>query len=220
MKSNAEERKWFLQKMAEEAAEALRKNGFDAVCLVDRSELLPRISELLPAGSSVGFGGSRTLVECGVIDWLRAEKAGRGIELIDRDEPGISLEERGRRMKRALTADYFFSGVNGIGLDGSLVLIDGYGNRVAPVLYGPDHVILVSGANKITHDQDGALLRAKEYAAPLNSYRLKRNTPCTRTGHCHNCRSEERICNYTVVLNRDPYRGRIKVFLLGEELGL
>ena len=123
MQSNAEERKWFLRKMAEEAAEALRKNGFDAVCLVDRSELLPRISELLPAGSSVGFGGSRTLVECGVIDWLRAEKAGRGIELIDRDEPGISLEERGRRMKRALTADYFFR-CQRDRLDGSSVLID------------------------------------------------------------------------------------------------
>lgn len=220
MGSNAEERRWFLRKLGEEAAEALQKNGFDAVYLENSSDLLSKVNDLIPTGSSVGFGGSKTLVESGVIDWLRTEKAGRGIRLIDRDEPGISAEERVSRMKSSLTADYFFSSVNGIGLDGSLVLIDGYGNRVAPILYGPDHVILVSGANKITPNKETALLRAKEYAAPLNSYRLKRKTPCAQTGQCYDCRSQERICNYTVILDRDPYCGRIKLFLLGEELGL
>jgi|SRR5690554_1722357 len=216
----SEEKKWFLQRMAEEAVEALKKNGFDAAYLPNRSALLPKLENLIPAGASVGFGGSRTLVECGVFNWLREADEQERVKLFDRDEVGISAGEKTQRMKASLIADYFFSGINGIGLDGSLVFIDGYGNRVAPILFGPGNVILVSGANKVTASLEAAMKRAKEVAAPLNAFRLNRETPCAKTGHCQNCRSAQRICNYTVTLEKDPYQGRIKIFLIGEELGL
>lgn len=212
----SKEKEWLLKSLGAEAVKALKKNGFDAELLSERSEVLPKLRKLVSSNSTVGFGGSRTLEETGVFEWLR----GGDFKLLDRSKPGISKEERERLQKQALTADLFFAGVNAVGLDGVLVFIDGYGNRVAPILYGPDRVILICGANKIASDRDAALRRAKEIAAPLNAYRLNRAIPCVQTGHCANCQSAERICNYTVILDKSPYPGRIKVFIVCEELGL
>ena len=212
----SKEKEWLLKSLGAEAVKALKKNGFDAELLSERSEILPRLRKLVSSNSTVGFGGSRTLEETGVFEWLR----GGDFKLLDRSKPGISKEEKERLQKQALTADLFFAGVNAVGLDGVLVFIDGYGNRVAPILYGPDRVILICGANKIASDRDAALRRAKEIAAPLNAYRLNRATPCVQTGHCANCQSAERICNYTVILDKSPHPGRIKVFIVCEELGL
>ncbi|MGQ9778351.1 MAG: lactate utilization protein [Bacillota bacterium] len=210
------ERAWFWSCLAERTVGALRERQIEGSYLPAPEEAREYILSRIPDGATVGYGGSRTLVEIGIIEALRQRK----VELLDRGRSDLPAVAKADYERRALTADIFLSGINALSADGRLVFIDCYGNRVAPILFGPARVLLVAGVNKIEPDLTAALRRAKEVAAPMNAHRLGRGTPCTQTGRCHDCRHEGRICSYTVVVDRAPRPGRLEVVLVGETLGL
>ena len=122
--------------------------------------------------------------------------------------------------KQCLFSDVFLTGANGLSLDGQMVNIDGYGNRVASIIYGPKTVVVIAGMNKVEDTLDAAVQRARTVAAPANQQRFLRNTPCTVTGSCADCKSEDCICNQIVITRHCRPAGRIKFILVGEELGL
>lgn len=180
-----------------------------------REELLLLIKELLPPGSSVGCGDSVTLEETGVFQFLR----NGDYVFYDKFAPGLSKEQKRKIYLDNFSADTFISSANAITMDGAILNIDGNGSRVAPMLYGPNQVILVIGRNKITSDVDAAIKRARQTAAPMDAKRLGKNTPCTSLMRCIDCRHKERICNDFVLITGQFVKDRIKVIIINEELG-
>jgi hypothetical protein len=166
-------------------------------------------------GCAVGYGGSTTLTDCGMMDILRSNQ---DIVLYDR-ENAKNPEELHHIYHQSFDTDYFFMSSNAITTQGELVNIDGTGNRVAALIYGPKNVILFIGMNKVCRDVNEAIQRVHNVASPTNCNRLNRKTPCALTGVCADCLSPDCICNQTVITRRSGTPGRIKVFLIGEELG-
>lgn len=201
--------------MSERVLKALGSRGFMGYFCKDREEAAKKVAELIPVGSSVSWGGSLTLEECGIQKLLKSGN----YKVIDRAD-AKTPKEREDALKAALTCDTYLSSVNAMTEDGIMFNIDGNGNRIAAIAYGPESVILVVGMNKICRDAATALSRAKNVAAPANSVRLKKETPCTKDGVCHDCKSPECICAQTVEMRFCRTAGRIKVLLVGEELGL
>ena len=203
--------------------ETLAANNISAVYVDDRLKAFEKVMSMIPEGSVVGFGDSVTVREIGVVEALE-----RGnYTFLDPWRPGISVEESIRVRKRALTSDLFVTGANALTLDGKIVNMDALGNRVAPMLFGPDRVIMVVGINKIVDNLGEALDRIREVAAPLNVERhpnFDPMPPCGATGVCSDCSSEWRICNKTVIIEREfnnrKYRPVLTVVIVGEELGL
>ncbi|MCS7175768.1 lactate utilization protein [Pseudothermotoga sp.] len=190
----------------------LEKKGFEVYIAEDEKQILQIIEKLIPAGSTVSSGGSVTLSETGVIDLLRSGK----YSFLDRynapDRRAVELE--------AFKCDYYLCSVNAITMNGELVFMDGGGNRVAAVTYGPKNVIIVTSANKIVKDLDAARERIR-YIAPMNAKRLSLTTPCAVTGICQDCDSPRRICrHYHVVFDSRNQPGRIKIILSLKEFGL
>lgn len=205
---------WYFEKQALRTVDALIANGMKAV-YTDTAEKAKIIAlDMIPEGSSVGFGGSITLSEIGLMDELKK----RNYQLIN-PTGDIPIDEKTRLRREAITSDYYFTGTNAVTLDGKLVNIDGTGNRVASMIFGPKHVIVITGVNKISRTLEDALNRAKEEAAVMNARKLKRKTPCAITGKCSDCQSEERICNITTIIDRKPRETDITVIIIGEELG-
>lgn len=204
------------QKRIEKTIRNLEKNYMQGFYIKSREELFDKLGELIPDGSSVSFGGSVTLYEAGVIRYLRGRE---GISLIDRDEEGIGRDEVNRRLKAAFTSDVFLASSNAVTENGELFNVDGRGNRVAAMIYGPESVVLVVGYNKIVADLSEAELRMKKVAAPANTIRLHCETPCAKTGECMDCSSPARICCTYVTMKQQREQGRIKVLLLDESLG-
>lgn len=169
----------------------------------------------LTDGCTVAFGGSMTLADTGMLTALRHDP---NIKLIDRDT-ATSPEETKIMFHDALSADFYFMSTNAITVDGDLVNIDGTGNRVAALIYGPENVIVMTGMNKVAANVEEALSRVHNTATPMNCKRLGRKTPCSTTGVCSDCLSPDCICNQVVVTRRSGIEGRIKVILIGEELG-
>ncbi|MBR4930355.1 MAG: lactate utilization protein [Bacteroidaceae bacterium] len=177
-------------------------------------EAVKKVSELIADGSSVTWGGTMTVRDLGIPEHLK----GRGtLEIIDRDL-AETLEERQAMYLRAFSADVYLSSANAISEDGVIVNIDGAGNRVAAITWGPKKVIFVIGLNKVTQTVEAALSRARGTASPINSARFDIKTPCKADGVCHNCNSPECICNYVHFLRNSP-KGRHTVILVGENLG-
>ena len=199
----------------ESLAAQLKALGYDAVYAPDRELALQRLLERVPAGASVGAGGSLTLGQIGALDALR----GRGHEVFYPITPDTPRDEKIALRKRSLTADVFLTGVNAITADGEIVNLDGTGNRVAATCFGPGRVIYVAGINKLCADLEEAVSRIRNYAAPANAMRLRLDTPCADTGYCHDCDSEQRICNRLVIHLRAG-SGRHSVIIVGEALGL
>lgn len=196
-------------------AERLRSRHFDAWYFSTKEEALKKALELIPEGASVGWGGSMTAVDMGLID---AVKSGP-YNAIDRDE-AETPEQRIQLMKQAMLADVFISSANGLSMDGQMVNIDGSGNRVASLVYGPDSVIIVVGMNKVTDTLEAAVTRARTIAAPMNQQRFPgHKTPCSVNGICADCKSETCICNQILITRLCRPAGRIKFILIGEELG-
>ena len=201
----------------------LRRNNISAHYARDGREAYDRVMSMIPVGAVVGYGDSLTLKQIGVVDAL---EEGNYV-FLNPWKPGASVEENIRLKKRALTADVLVTGSNALTLDGKIVNVDGHGNRVAAMLFGPDRVIVVVGVNKIVADLAAALRRIREVAAPLNVQRhphFDPMPPCGVTGQCHDCDSAWRICNKTVIIEREfsneRYNPRITVIIVGEELGL
>ena len=169
---------------------------------------------LVPAGSSVSFGGSVTLDETGVLAALRERT---DIKLYDRNTAN-GPEEMKQSMHDALSCDYYFMSSNAITHDGELVNIDGNGNRVAALIYGPENVIVIAGMNKIVKDVEEGISRSRNVAAPPNCVRLNKNTPCAVNGVCGNCLADT-ICDQIVITRASRMPKRLKVILVGEELG-
>lgn len=195
----------------------LNKKNFNAYYARDRVEARQIALSLIPEGAVIGMGNSLTLRETGIYDAL----VSGDYRVINQFESGISPEENLRRRKLGLTSDVYFTGTNAITMNGELVNIDGKGNRVAAMMFGPERVIVVAGKNKIAGSVEEAWNRLKSIAPSL-AKRLGRSTPCSRSGVCSDCSSQERICRfYTVIDSLMPSdRGRISLIIVGEDLGL
>lgn len=169
---------------------------------------------LVPENSKVSFGGSVTLEETGVLAALRSRE---DITLYDR-ATATTPEENKKIMHDALSCDYYFMSSNAITTDGDLVNIDGNGNRVAALIYGPENVIIIAGMNKIVKDVEEGISRTRNTASPQNCIRLGKNNPCAVNGVCGNCLADT-ICDQIVITRASRVPNRIKVILVGEDLG-
>ena len=201
-----------IEKRIERTMEALRKNRMEAYYVKTKEEVVPLIEQLCQPGENVAAGGSVTLAECGVMAHLASGR----YNFWDRYAPGV---DSGEMMHKAFNADSYFSSSNAITENGELYNIDGNGNRVAAMIYGPKQVIVVAGYNKIVTDMAEAEARLEKIASPANVMRLDLPAPCKTTGQCMHCRSEGRICCQFVKMGFQRNAGRIKVILVGEELG-
>ena len=156
-----------------------------------------------------------TADEIGLVDAVRKGP----YHAIDR-EKCADMEARVKVMKQAMLADVFLTGANAISLDGQMVNIDGTGNRVAAIVYGPESVLVIAGMNKVTDTLEDAVRRARTVAAPMNAQRFELHTPCAASGACGNCKHMECICNQVLITRHCRPAGRIKFILVGEDLGL
>lgn len=208
------QRKMQYDKAGAKVAEALNKRYFEAYYCSDRAAALEKILELIPQDHVVSWGGAATVDELGVKEALHQ----RGQAVIDRDT-AKDAQERQQMLKQALTCDTFLMGSNAISADGQLVNIDGTGNRVAALCFGPTQVVVVAGMNKVAGDLDGAMRRAREVAAPMNAQRFPLKTPCVANGLCGDCKGPDSICAQIVTTRLCKPAGRIKVVLVGEDLG-
>ena len=208
-----------MEEYVSKTLEALRRNRMVAEYVDSRWDVFPKILEWIPEGATVAFGGSVTLEETGVLDGLRQMAARGELEMLDRFAPNLTPEELKELFHQAFLSDVFLTSSNAITQDGYLYNVDGRGNRVAAMVYGPETVIVVAGINKICDNLDAAILRNQTVSAPKNAMRLKKNTPCVKTGKCMHCHSTDRICASFVALGPQMIPNRIKVLLVGESLG-
>ena len=200
--------------LGEQVVKALRLRHFEAEYCETKEEALEKALALLPEGCSIGWGGCASVDEIGLKEAIRGGK----YTLIDRDA-AQSPAERTALMKKCLSADVFLTGTNALSEDGQLVNIDGNGNRVAAYCYGPDTVLVICGINKVAPSLEAAVSRARHWAAPVNAARFPGETPCRRLGKCGDCISPNCICNQLLITRTCRPAGRIKVLLVGEELG-
>jgi len=173
------------------------------------------IAQLVPPNSTIAVGGSQTLFETGILDWIRTNN----YHFYDRYAPGLTAEDIKEIHRKAFTADAYFCSVNAITENGELYNVDGSGNRVAAMIYGPDKVIVIAGLNKIVKDLDAAIQRNREFSAPANSVRLNTGTPCTVTGSCSDCLSPGRICCAYTTIAHQRIKDRINVIFIDGAYG-
>ena len=204
-----EPRQMYCEKRALRLITKLRERHFDAYYCKTREEALRQALALIPEGSTVGWGGALSAQQIGLMDALHSGN----YQLIDRDRTN-SPEERKAAMKQCLLTDVFITGANALSMDGQMVNIDGMGNRVAAIVYGPESVIVVAGMNKVVDTLEDALRRARTVAAPINKQRFPGETPCLATGVCGDCKSENSICNQILLTRNSRPAGRIKIILV------
>lgn len=202
--------------LAEKLVGNLKQRHYEAFFCPTAQEAVEKITGMIPEGSSVTWGGSMTIRDMGLTKALHNKE---GLDIWDRDL-APSREEAQEIYRRAFYADYYLSSVNAISEDGEIVNIDGNGNRVAAITFGPKRVILVVGINKVAQNLDAAISRARSLAAPVNMMRFADlNTPCKNDGMCHDCKSPDSICNYIQIMRNSHPVGRHIVVIVGEELG-
>jgi L-lactate utilization protein LutB len=208
---------WHNEMMAKIAVGALKRNNIGASYAADSAEACKQILALIPENATVGFGGSMTLGEVGLLDQLKAGP----YRLINPPwlEASVQGAERVALRKQSTSADVFLAGTSAVTLDGKLVNIDATGNRLAGLTFGPKKAIAVIGANKVCRTLDDALDRAKHVAGPANAKRLNRDTPCVGRGECADCDSRDRICNITQIIHKRPGAIDLQVVIVGEDLG-
>ena len=202
------------ERLAKTLIKNLKRRHIEGFYCPTAEEAVQKVSELIEDGSSVTWGGTMTVRDLGIPDYLR----NRGtLDVLDRDL-AETPEEKQAMYLRAFSTDVYLTSANAISEDGVIVNIDGNGNRVAAITWGPKKVIFVIGLNKIAQNVEAALARARSTAAPTNAARFDIQTPCQADGVCHNCNSPQSICNYIHFLRNSP-KGRHVVVLVGEELG-
>ncbi|HUV08444.1 MAG TPA: lactate utilization protein [Spirochaetia bacterium] len=211
-------RQWHRDVRVEKALKALKKNGFATLLVSSKKEATDKILEIIPEGVLVGLGGSLTVREIGLPAALteRGNRVADHWEAVERKAPP---EEIAKIRKLHPNSDVFVCSTNALTEEGELVNIDGAGQRVAAMIYGPGKVIVVAGVNKIVRDLDEAIDRVRDYAAPINARRLNKKTPCATGGYCTDCDSPERICNITTIIHKKPQIADITVVIVEEELG-
>ena len=202
------------QSAAESIIKNLEKRNMEGYFFETGAECVKAITDLIEEDSQISWGGSESIKECGLLDALKKGN----YTLIDRLTAKSPEESRELYAKAALS-DYYLMSTNAITMAGELINIDGNGNRVACVIHGPKHIIIVAGMNKVVSDVEAGYARVRDIATPANTKRLNKNTPCFHTGRCGDCLSPECICNQVVITRRSGHPGRIKVFLVAEDLG-
>ena len=206
--------KLYYQKRGQILVKNLQARHFDAYYCDNREEALAKALELIPEGASVGWGGAISAEQIGLMDAVHSGNY-RAIDRALAKTP----EEREEMMRECMFADVFLTGANALSLDGQMVNIDGQGNRVAAIVYGPKSIIVVAGMNKVEDTLEAAITRARTVAAPMNNQRFTNDNPCSVTGTCGNCKNLTCICNQILVTRHCRPVGRIKFILVGEELG-
>lgn len=207
---------WHKDTIGQKTVAALKKNEFDAVYFSTKEEAVEHILSYINSGAQVGFGGSMTISQ----DLALIEKVkDKGAVLLVHGDPQLTPAERLEVMRKQQVCDVFVTSTNAVTLDGCLVNMDGVGNRVAALTFGPRKVVVVVGTNKICQDVDAAVKRLQTVAAPKNSKRLNTNTPCTVTGICADCHSSGRICKVLSIMKRKPSLTDITVVVVGEDMG-
>jgi L-lactate utilization protein LutB len=206
---------WYVKKRVDRTLESLKNNNMKGYYIENREQLFEILKKLIIENSIIGVGDSITLSETGVLDFLREGN----YEFLDKYRDGITSEEKKQIYIQNFSADTFICSTNALTENGELYNIDGNGSRVAPMIYGPKQVILVVGINKIVKNIEEAEKRVRNYSAPIDAKRLNKNTPCTTLGYCVDCKSPNRICNHFTIIRGQFVKDRIKVIIIGEELG-
>jgi L-lactate utilization protein LutB len=198
----------------------LEANHFE-VFVADNSAMARQIvlEEILPSTGAkrLSWGGSMTFVASGLYELLKARP---DLDILDTFDKTITPEQMVERRRQALLVDLFITGSNAITEQGALVNLDMIGNRVAAITFGPKNVVVLVGRNKIVPDLEEAMYRVKNQTAPTNAMRLDKRTPCAATSYCEDCKSPERICNHWAITEKSFPKGRIKVILINEVLGI
>ena len=202
------------QNLANTIIENMKKKNLEGYYCKTSADAVEKALSLMPEGSSLTWGGSVTLTECGLMDAIRE----RNYELIDRMTAKTPEEARALYGKQVM-ADYFLMSSNAVTIGGELVNIDGNSNRVACLCCGPKNFIGIAGMNKVVSTIEDGVRRVRNFAAPPNTVRLNRNTPCAKTGKCGDCYSPDCVCSQIVITRRSSIPNRNKVILVGEELG-
>ena len=198
----------------EACKKALEKNGMKAYLVEDAQAARELVNAMIKDHETVCDGGMMTLQETGILDMLNH----RDLVFHSHSDPTMTREQSDAEARKAFSADTFIASTNAVTLQGELVNIDGHGNRVSAMIFGPKQVIIVAGYNKIVEDEEAAKKRIREIAAPANSVRLHKQTPCSKTGSCQDCYSKDRICSSYVKINYDK-EDRIRVILIAEAYG-
>lgn len=204
---------YYKETLAKEVIKNLTKRNMEGFYVRDRQEAKLLALSLIEKEELTSWGGSVTLDEIGILDELK-----KNYNCLDRDTTR-SIQEKNELYANAISADNYLMSTNAITTDGQLINIDGAGNRVSALIFGPKRVIVICGINKISHSLEEGMSRAKNIASPMNAIRLKRKTPCVKTGKCSNCLSPECICGQIVITRRSSIPKRIKVIIVGENLG-
>ncbi len=211
----------FWLKRLEKCADALSANNFSVYIASRLSHVKDIFTQHILSElniSSASWGDSMSLRDSGILDFLKAKP---DIDFIDTFEPGITREESMERRRQALLVDLFLTGSNAVTEDGCLVNLDMIGNRIGGLTFGPHHVVLVVGRNKIVEDVESGMERIRRFAAPMNAIRHEGSkTPCVKTSFCMDCQSPQRICNTWTITQKSFPKGRIRVILVNEDLGL
>ena len=200
--------------LGERVVNALKSRNMDAYYVETKEEAVKKALELMPGGSTISWGGTMSITEVGLMDAIRS---GDYI-LYDRDQTATP-EEREAMMNKAFFADFFLGSTNALSEDGVLVNIDGVANRVAAYAYGPKHVLLIVGMNKVVKTQEDAIHRARNEAAPINAQRFQKDTPCVSNGTCFDCKKPGCICSQMLITRYSQIPKRIQVILVNESLG-
>ncbi len=203
----------------ENCANALRQNNFEAFVAANGADAKRIVlEEIVPKLNvrSVSWGGSATFVATGLYEALRSLP---GVSVVDTFDKNVTREEVIERRRQALLVDLFVMGTNALTESGVLVNLDMIGNRVAGLTFGPKHVIVLAGRNKLVEDVADAMFRIKNYAAPVNAIRLEKKTPCAKTTACEDCSSPDRICNSWTITEKSYPKKRTQVVLINEDLG-
>ena len=190
----ADPKQKYYEKRGQILVKNLRSRHFEAFYCADKAAALEKALELIPKGASIGWGGAVSAQQIGLMDAVNAGE----YNAIDRDKCATA-EEKVAAQKQCLTADVFLTGANALSIDGEMVNIDGTGNRVAAIVYGPEMVLVVAGMNKVVDTLEDAITRARTIAAPINKQRFPNTTPCEVTGTCADCKSEGCICNQILI---------------------
>lgn len=207
-------KKEFYKKQANSILEKCKLRGMQGYYCNDKAEAVECIKSILTPNASISWGGSETIIELGLLDYLKTAP----YTLYDR-ATATTPEEQKAIYAKTVTADYYLMSTNAITLDGQLVNIDGNGNRIACLVTGPGNVIIVAGMNKVVPDVEAGIARVHNMAAPPNAVRLNRNTPCHDFGRCTDCLVPDCMCSNTVITRKSNKPGRLIVVLVGEELG-
>ena len=207
--------KWVNEKKIEKTINNLKKNNISGYYVKDNDELINLIKDIAKEGEVVSVGGSMSLFESKVIELLRSGR----YEFLDRYKKDLTQEDIKEIYRKSFFADTYFASANAITEDGKIFNVDGNGNRVAAILYGPDKVVLIVGVNKIVKNIEQAVSRNRAISGPANAKRLNLSTPCVKTGQCMECKSEERICCEYTVIKRQRNPKRMHVIFINDTLG-